>query len=205
MLYSLVTLQPVSICMYLHWSLLLHLCKWTNIIKNIIQTILLFSFYLLLPSAAGLIALAIKSNVHFVAYCCENRESVEDTPKCLTCVLELRLQSLEEYTRKRDLWNVRGIIRWRCIVKFLLFRCIKALGDFLWYLTEWLLYCIFCEMPNPILHGYAQNLQIFLGVRHFLVWEISVNSAVQALTGRITQDCTGEGLFITTHQTFLSA
>lgn len=55
---------------------------------------------------------------------------------------------------------------------------------------------------SPWLRTESSNIP---GGKTFLGWEISVNSAVQVLTGRITQDCTGEGLFITTHQTCLSA
>lgn len=62
-----------------------------------------------------------------MAYCCENRDAIDNTPRRLTCVLELRLQSLRECTRRTDLQNVRSLIKRRVIVKLLLFRCIKVL------------------------------------------------------------------------------
>lgn len=66
MLFSLVILQPVPICIYPHWSLLLHLLWWTKIIiKNIIQTIHLVSFSFLLPSSAGLLTLTSKFKCTF--------------------------------------------------------------------------------------------------------------------------------------------
>lgn len=164
------------------------------IIKNIILAIHLFSSSMLPPSA-GL--LTLNSNVHFMAYCCESRDVIDYTPRCLTCVLEMRLQPLWESTRRKDLQNIRGLIKWRGIAKLLLFRCIKIWKGLPRCLMEWLLHWFFCGKSNYTFLTQTQNLLIL----DALWWEISINSAVQKLRVRIIQNCTGEGLFITAQQT----
>lgn len=112
----------------------------------------------MLLSSAGL--LTLNSNVHFMAYCCESRDVIDNTPRCLTCVLEMRLQPLRECTRRKDLQNVRGLIKWRGIAKLLLFRCIKIWKGLPWCLMEWLLYWFFCGKSNYTSHTQTQNLHI---------------------------------------------
>lgn len=112
----------------------------------------------MLPSSAGL--LTLNSNVHFMAYCCESRDVTDYTPRCLTCVLEMRLQPLWESTRRKDLQNIRGLIKWRGIAKLLLFRCIKIWKCLPWCFMEWLLYWFFCGKSNYTFHTQTQNLLI---------------------------------------------